>query len=321
MRYSILAVPFIALLGSACSGSATDIDTLMSPPSGGSGGSGPVVTNGGSSGGSGVVGNGGATGGTGVTPTGGVGTGGVGTGGLGGSGGAPVVVDPIYGPREGTFKMLVYSRTTGFRHGSIAQGKEMLQQIATEQGFTIEETETNEKITVAGLSEFEIIFHMNSTGDIFNDTEQAAYEEWMTTKNGAFGGTHSATDTENGWDFYSEVTGQYYNGHTAVQQGAVQFEADALTHPALKGLPNPWQRTEEWYKFDNHQQWTPKAGFKILGRKVADSQPIMWVREWGKFRAFYTALGHDGSTFQDPEIKKHVAGGIMWAVRREHLLK
>jgi cytochrome c len=90
---------------------------------------------------------------------------------------------------------------------------------------------------------------------------------------------------------------------------------------ALQGLPNPWQRNEEWYYFNNHQVWTAKPGFTILGRKAADGQPIMWTREWGNFRAFYTAIGHDGVVFQDPNVKKHITGGIMWAVRRDHLIK
>jgi type 1 glutamine amidotransferase len=41
----------------------------------------------------------------------------------------------------------------------------------------------------------------------------------------------------------------------------------------------------------------------------------------GNFRSFYTSLGHQASTFQDADVRKHVAAGIMWAVRREALLK
>lgn len=226
-----------------------------------------------------------------------------------------------YAPREGSFKMLVYSRTTGYRHDSIAQGKTMLREIAAEQGFEITETEVNDLITPEGLAEFELVFFMNSTGDIFNQTEEAAFQDWMETKNGAFAGTHSATDTEQGWAFYKEVTGQYYNGHVnANTPGAVQFETDALQFPALVGIPNPWQRNEEWYIFNSFQEWSQKPGFKILGRKQADNQPIMWAREFGNWRSFYTALGHDSAAFRDPIVKQHVTGGIMWAARRDHLL-
>lgn len=243
-----------------------------------------------------------------------------GSGGVGGGTSCPDT-DP-YCPRSGSFKMLVYSRTEAFRHdGSIATGKTMLQEIAAEQGFEVTITEENDLITPEGLAQFEIVFFMNPTGDIFNSTEEATFEAWV-RNNGAFAGTHSATDTEEGWSFYKELTGQYYNGHVAAgTPGAIQFETDALDHPALVGLPNPWQRNEEWYKFDNFQQWSALEGFHILGRKQADNQPIMWVREHDNYRSFYTAIGHDAVVFQDPEVKKHITGGIMWAVRREHLIQ
>jgi type 1 glutamine amidotransferase len=48
---------------------------------------------------------------------------------------------------------------------------------------------------------------------------------------------------------------------------------------------------------------------------------VSYVREWGNFRAFYTSLGHDSATFQDDNVKQHIAAGIIWAVRREALLK
>jgi type 1 glutamine amidotransferase len=278
-----------------------------STPVGGSGGSGPM--GGSSTGGSNAAAGSGPMAGS-------------------GGGGGEVAVGP-YAPRTGSFKMLVYSKTGGYRHtDSINKGKVMLQQIATEQGFEVVMSETNEDIKfnpaapTEGLGKYEIVFFMNSTGDIFNDAEQKAYEDWMTSeKGGAFAGVHSATDTEKGWAFYSDVTGQYYNGHGAVVPDTIVFEPAMVNHPALKGIQTPWQRNEEWYKFDNFQQWSAQEGFQILGRKTADGQPIMWTRQYANFRAFYTAIGHEGVVFEDPQVKKHLTGGLMWAVRRDHLIK
>ncbi|MDF3065852.1 MAG: Crp/FNR family transcriptional regulator [Polyangiaceae bacterium] len=289
----------------------------------GSSGSGAIPVGGSGSGGSGSATAGSAGAGT----TGGAATGGgTGTGGGGGSGGG--ATGP-YAPRSGTFKMMVYSRQGpgGYRHAAaIGTGKTMLAEIGLAQGFDIVQVETDadntKYITPEGLAQFEIIFFLNSTSDIFNDAQQKTYEDWMTQKNGAFAGVHAATDTENGWAFYSEVTGQYYNGHgNAGTADQIQLESTMLEFPALKGVPNPWQRNEEWYKFNSWQQWSAKPGFKILGKKAADGQPIMWTREYGNFRSFYTAIGHDGVVFQDATVKKHITGGIMWAVRREHLIK
>jgi len=340
---SLCAAWLAAFLATACGDSgpsATDLNNMMpatagSAPTAGTAtttpggaastaGTGQVVMAG--SGGGTVVPQGGSAGSGvaegGTTSTGGTGTAGTATAGTssGGSGGS-VATGP-YAPRTGTFKMLIYSKTAAFRHDSIANGIAMLETIASEQGFTVKKTETNEDITTEGLKQYEIVFFMNSTGDIFNATEQTAFENWMTTQNGAMAGTHSATDTENGWAFYSDVTGQYYDGHGAANTSdTIKFEAAQADFPAVKGIPNPWQRNEEWYKFNKYQEWSAKPGFKILGRKTADTQPITWAREWGNFRSFYSAIGHDKSVFTDPTVKKHITGGIMWAVRREALIK
>lgn len=243
------------------------------------------------------------------------------SGGVGGVGGAATCTG-AYCPRSGSFQMLVYSRTVAFRHdGSIASGKTMLQEIAAEQGFEVTITEDNALITPEGLAQFEVVFFLNPTGDIFNATEEATFEAWV-RNDGAFVGTHSATDTESGWPFYKELTGQYYDGHGAANTpGAILFESDATDHPALSGLPNPWQRNEEWYLFNSFQEWASLPGLMILGRKQADNQPIMWAREYDNYRSFYTAIGHDAVVFEDPDVKKHITGAIMWAVRREHLIQ
>jgi type 1 glutamine amidotransferase len=351
----LLAVALAALTSSACGPtgpSAGDLNNDMNGGTGATSGSTSTPTAGTSVGGNVTSAGTGNTAGTGPAPTGGSGgsgpMGGSGgsdaTGGTGPMGGTGGTGEPVtaYSPRTGSFKMLVLTRTKGYRHaGSIDSGKVMLEQIAQEQGFELtfagsavkpgasdqeidmlSGAEIDAAITAENLAKYEIIFHLNTTGDVFNNAQQQIYEDWMTQHNGAFAGVHSATDTENGWAFYSDVTGQYYNGHGAAgTPDQIKLEANMLSHAALKGIPNPWQRNEEWYKFDQWQAWSAKPGFQILGKKNADSQPIMWVREFGNFRAFYTALGHDSVAFQDANVKKHVTGGIMWAVRREALVK
>jgi type 1 glutamine amidotransferase len=201
----------------------------------------------------------------------------------------------------------------------------MLEDIADEWGFNVTITDTNELITTEGLAQFEILFFMNCTGDIFNSQEEAAFEAWI-KNNGAWVGVHSATDTESGWSFYKEITGQYYDGHGAQDTpGSIQFDSNALTHPALAGVgsnptpvPNPWTRNEEWYNFNSFQQWQTMAGLQVLGRKE-DGQPIVWTREHDTYRSFYTALGHASAVFEDATFRKHITGAIMWTVRRDHL--
>jgi cytochrome c len=252
--------------------------------------------------------------------------------GMAGGTGLPVeptpVMEPVaepetaYSDRTGPFKMLVYSKTAGFPHtDSIRTGKVMLQQIADEQMFEVAFTDTNEEFTPEGLAQYEIVFFLNTTGDIFSSAEEQIYEDWMTTQNGAFAGVHSATDTENGWGFYSEVTGQYYDLHEpCCSQANVEWDPNALNLVMVQGLPNPWPRSEEWYYFNRNSEWAAKTGFQILSRVTSNNstRPVSYTREWSNFRAFYTSLGHEAAVFEDANVKRHVAAGIMWAVRRGH---
>jgi hypothetical protein len=88
--------------------------------------------------------------------------------------------------------MLGYSKigVNAFEHASIPAGQAMLQDIADEWGFNVTITDTNELITAEGLAQFEAVFFMNCTGDIFNSQEEAAFEAWV-RNNGAWVGVHS----------------------------------------------------------------------------------------------------------------------------------
>ncbi len=243
----------------------------------------------------------------------------------GGAGGMPPVgpepeVEGPFAPRTGPFKMLAYYNTRAFKHDSIPNGLQMLTELGAQQGFEVTTTAANDWVNLETLADYEILFFMNTTGDIFNNNEQQVFEDWMTNHDGAFGGVHAATDTENGWAFYSEVTGQYYDLHdNCCAEAEIQWDPAALNFIAVQGLPNPWRRAEEWYKFDRATQWSSKTGFTILGRVTTNgnTRPVSYVREWNNFRSFYTSLGHQGSTFADANVRKHIAAGIMWAVRRE----
>jgi type 1 glutamine amidotransferase len=247
-----------------------------------------------------------------------------GSGGSGGTGGAGEVT--AYSPRTGSFKVLAYSKTSGFRHTeAINAGKPMLMAMATKQGFEVTFSENPADFSAANLAQYEVVFALDPTGNNLSNSQKADFEAWMTTKNGAFAGVHSATDHENGWAFYSEVTGQYYDLHdTCCQQQNIQWDPAAANHPTVVGLPSPWSRSEEWYKFNQNAQWSTKAGFQILSRVTTSgggTRPVSYVREWSNFRSFYTSLGHEAPTYSDANFVRHVGAGIMWAARREALFK
>ena len=238
----------------------------------------------------------------------------------GGVGGAP------YAPRSGPFKMLVYSRggASSYRHSSIPDGQNMLKTIGQTHGFEVTVATDESEITPARLAKYEIVFFMNTSGEILSAEQRTSFEEWI-TKNGAFAGVHAATDTALSWTFYKEMTGQHSDGHDPCCASAdINWTVQGAAHITSKGLPSPWTRAEEWFRFEAYPVWSTKPGFTILSTVTTQgggTRPVSYTREWGNFRAFYTSLGHESSTFEDAQVMKHVAAGIMWAVRREASIK
>lgn len=289
-----------------------------------------AVNNGGSGGSEASTGGSGGSGDTGGTDgtagTAGTGTGGTGdTGGTGGTGPVPT----------GHFKMLVYHETRGYDHPSIGAGIQMLTELAEANDFEFSESDGDEggitndvQITAEDLAPFDIVFFLSPTGDIFGDSaspEREIFKTFLLEKK-AFAGVHAATDTEYNFPWYEDLVGEIYDGHATenpVPSGTINIEESQQDHPAMAGIASPWTRNEEWYKFQNRVD-TGLPGLTILMRYgggasttgPANGQPLAWTRCLDGIRSFYTALGHDSSAYSEPLVRKHILGGILWAVRR-----
>ena len=48
-----------------------------------------------------------------------------------------------------------------------------------------------------------------------------------------------------------------------------------------------------------------------------DYFPLCWTNEFEGARQWYTALGHDAETYDDPTFRKHLRGGILWVLKVE----
>jgi type 1 glutamine amidotransferase len=277
--------------------------------SGGAGGTagtaGVLAGNGGSatgcaSGGDGGRAGSGASGGVG-------GQSGAGTGGaMGGAGGSPTVPS-----------VLAFSRTAGYRHVSIEPAVTALRALATQRGFNLVATEDAAVFSSSGLAPFNVVMFLLTSGDVLNDTQQAAFEAFIQAGHG-FVGVHSATTTEVDWPFYGELVGAYFTGHPDVQSASVIVEN--ANHPSTAGLSSPWVRTDEWYAFDMN----PRSSVTVLLRvdessynpgtwSMGADHPIAWYQEYEGGRAFQTALGHTDQSYSEPAFLNHIAGAITWA--------
>ncbi|WAC14689.1 ThuA domain-containing protein [Dyadobacter pollutisoli] len=215
------------------------------------------------------------------------------------------------------FNVLVFSKTAAFRHASIKAGNEALLKLSKEKGFGVSFTEDAAQFTEKNLKKFNTVIFLNTTGDILNNEQQTAFERYIQA-GGGYVGIHAATDTEYDWPWYGKLAGAYFLDHpmtpSNVQKG--KFIVTEKNHWATKGMPDEFERTDEFYSFKDISPKI-KVVLKIdeksyIGGKNPDFHPMGWYQEFEGGRSFYTAMGHTDETFSEPLFLNHLFAGIKY---------
>ena len=237
--------------------------------------------------------------------------------------GFPRVTRGFYATRA--VRTLVFSRTAGFRHPSIADAQRVLGSLAPEEGIVATLTEDPTTFTDAALARFDVVLFANTTGDVLDDAQQAALERFVRA-GGGWVGVHSAADTEYGWPWYGRLLGAYFTSHPLLPvEGTVTTEDG--THPTTAHLPASFRFTDEIYNFDRNPRtdnailltideasYVPSyPNFPFGQPSMGADHPIAWWKEFDGGRSFYTNLGHRPETWDDPGFRRHLLAGIRWA--------
>ncbi|MET8627856.1 ThuA domain-containing protein [Kitasatospora sp. NPDC004669] len=91
------------------------------------------------------------------------------------------------------FKVLVFSKTGGYRHDSIPIAVQGIEDLGTANGFTVDATEDDTVFTPANLADYQAVVFALTTGDVLNDTEKAAFGGYIRA-GGGYAGIHSGTE-------------------------------------------------------------------------------------------------------------------------------
>ncbi|MFH9725188.1 ThuA domain-containing protein [Streptomyces sp. NPDC017254] len=223
-----------------------------------------------------------------------------------------------------TADVLIYTRTTGYRHDSIPDGAAALTELARELGRPAEATEDPGVLTSARLAGCAVVVLLSTTGNVLTPEARAALEAYL-RGGGALLAVHAAANAEPDWPFYGELLGTRFDGHPEIQPGVVLV--DDHDHPATAPLPDRWEWTDEWYNFTADPRrsagadGTGPTGVRVLARADessyrggthGDDHPLVWCREIDRGRVFFTALGHAPETYRDPTFRAHLRGALTW---------
>jgi type 1 glutamine amidotransferase len=213
--------------------------------------------------------------------------------------------------------VLVYAKTRGFHHASIAAGLVAIQKLGLENNFAVDTTTDSSYFTKKRLKKYDAVIFLSTTGNVLNDEQQVAFQKYIESGHG-FVGVHAATDTEYDWPWYNQLVGAYFKSHPKQQEAIINVvDPDNIS---TKHLPAKWKRFDEWYNFKDIQN-----GLHVLltideksytGGVNGDVHPMAWYHDFDGGRAFYTALGHTDESYLDPLYLKHLLGGIEYAMNK-----
>jgi cytochrome c len=221
------------------------------------------------------------------------------------------------------FRVLVFTKTAGFRHDSIPTAVEAVSELGGRHGFQVDATENAAVFSESRLQRYDVVVFLLTTGDVLDDRQQAAFQSYIRS-GGGIAGVHSASDTEHGWPWYAALVGAYFLRHPPIQRATVDVVAprDAST----RDLPPRWTRTDEWYTFATN----PRGSVRVLatldettyapGDGAMGDHPIAWSHLYDGGRAWYTAGGHTQESYAEPLFLDHLLGGILWAAGPPRIL-
>lgn len=254
---------------------------------------------------------------------------------------APPSLARVAGTRAASLpRLLVFTRTAGFRHASIETAVQTIAGMGAANGFGVDATEDPTVFSRRSLAAYDAVAFVNTTGDVLEGSQRTALERFV-RGGGGWAGVHSAADTEYSNDFYTELlAGGRFLAHPLQQPGLIVREDER--HRSTKHLGETWLVPfEEFYSFTSSVRGRSRVLLSIdestylqdpntsnlpTGPEnplptfpgvsgVMGDHPMAWTHRVGRGRSWYTALGHEIGMYYLPQFTDHLLGGLLTVLR------
>ncbi|MFE0137651.1 ThuA domain-containing protein [Streptomyces sp. NPDC059037] len=225
--------------------------------------------------------------------------------------------------KDPAFRALLFTKAVGYVHDSIPAGIQMVKEQAAANDFEVVQTDDATVFDDAKLKDFDVIIMLQNSGMVWDtEAQRDAMKKYVKSGKGVVA-LHNTLDmgVEDSFPWWDELinAGAHMPAHSpGVLKGTAKV-ADR-DHPSTKGLPERWERPEEWYNFDKN----PRGDVHVLvtadettydpgGSKMGADHPISWCRNAEGGKVWATAMGHDKASYTEAAFREHVLGGIQWA--------
>lgn len=236
-------------------------------------------------------------------------------------------------------KALLLTKSGGFQHGPVTEKdgqpslvETVLREHLANHGLALDATKDAGKINAANLANYKLVLFYTQ-GDLDKEgidkmpmgpDGMKDLAAWISA-GGGFIGFHSAADTsrpvkaDDPATPYTAIVGGAFKSHGKQFSGKVRVVDP--NHAAIKSVPDGFMLLDEWYVYTH----LDTANMHVLAMlDPADERakqeqyniptyPIVWCKEQGTGRIFYTAMGHREDVWSNETFLAMMNDAITWA--------
>ncbi|BEI86014.1 hypothetical protein CcaverHIS002_0603010 [Cutaneotrichosporon cavernicola] len=233
-------------------------------------------------------------------------------------------------------RVLVFTKTEGFRHDSIPTAIEQLRKYGPDYNILFDFSEDATLFSDANMTKYDGVLFVSTSENILDGDQQGVFTKWLQS-GGVYSGVHLACGTLQNMTAYKAAVGALFDYHP--EQQVATFSPLTKDHPATADMPDQWSYSEEVYFFQSDPREMGATVLVTVDKSKLNNpndspdqpdiagtpHPIAWYIEEPQYnytvqgapkhgRSFFTSLGHTNEVWQTDTFMYHVFGGLTWAL-------
>lgn len=226
----------------------------------------------------------------------------------------------------------------GYQHDSVSHALATIERLGYETGTydTIIRTDsqliTKHKVLGAdgqpllyakNLNDFDAIFFFGVREVVLTAEQKADLLSFVRDDGKALIVAHAGATAFFSWPEFGEMVGGRFDEHPwGIINAPVLVEDSAF--PGMAQLPRTFDHVDEYYQIKGFSREKSHVILRLdvshLDMKVPlvhhqdQDFPLVWAKTYGKGRVYYSALGHDPSTWDDRAVQQMYFEALKWGM-------
>ena len=229
--------------------------------------------------------------------------------------------------------------SNGYQHDSVSHAVATIERLGYETGaydtFIRSDSQLITKHPVVGhdgkpllyaknLNDFDAIFFFGVREIDLTAEQKADLLSFVHDDGKGFVAAHAGITSFFSWPEFGEMIGGRFDEHPwGIIAAPVVVEDRAF--PGTTHLPETFEHVDEYYQVKNFSRSRAHVILRLdvshldlktpLVHHTDADFPLAWAKMYGKGRVYYSALGHDPSTWDDRAVQEMYFEAIKWALK------